>query len=147
MGVEKIETFRGSESGLRLSSLEVESQHPFGSVLTLPVTGCLERHWKLGWALWSEEKGELEWPKHSISWEELWKRALGRRPDVHLGSDAGRWRGARCQRALCSNLRTPGLSWLVEKPLIFWEQGSCLLGGVRHKGLIPKWHLQWLDEG
>jgi len=27
--------------------------------------------------------------------------------------------GARCQRALCSNLRTPGLSWLVEKPLIF----------------------------
>lgn len=73
-------------------------------------------------------------------------RALGRRLDVHLGNDAGRWWGARCQRALCSNLRTLGL-WLVEKPLIFWEQGSCLLGGVHQKGLIPKWHLQRLDEG
>lgn len=39
---EEIEAFRGSESGLRLSSLEVESQHPSRSVLTVSVTGCLE---------------------------------------------------------------------------------------------------------
>ena len=48
----------------------------------------------------------------------LGSRESGGRPEVHLGSGAGRRWGAGYQRALRSKLRALDLSWVVEKPLI-----------------------------
>lgn len=119
--------------------LVAESQHPSRSSTVL-VTGWLERHWKSGWA--------QEWGGGRAGTSSAAPPGRALEAELCVGDlmfiwgewCRGRWWGARCQRALCSNLRTPPC-WLVEKPLLFCRTRELPGWEVYQKGLIPKWHL------